>query len=94
MVHAASSSDSADSYDRDDAWRFRREWNAAIDSYSEATRQNGQLEFALNAFQATLSIMEAEANMVRAQLAESDARVACKIFNISGSFDASILPIF
>ena len=82
MVQVASSSNSADSYNRDDVRCFRREWNVVVDRYSEATRRNGQLEFALNAFQATLSIMEAEANMVWAQLAESDARVAGKIFNI------------
>jgi len=28
---------------------FCREWNAAIDRYSEATKQNGQLEFAFEA---------------------------------------------
>jgi len=41
--------DSPNSYNGDDAWRFRHEWNAAIDRYSEATKQNGQLEFAFEA---------------------------------------------
>jgi hypothetical protein len=49
MAQAASSSDSADSYNGDDARRFSCEWNAAIDCYSEATKQNEQLEFALEA---------------------------------------------
>jgi hypothetical protein len=38
--------------------------------------------------------MEVEANMARAQLVESDAGVAGKIFNIPVSFDVPILPIF
>ena len=55
-----------DSYDGDDVRRFRREWNAAVNCYSEATRCNGQLELALNASQDALSTAEAEANVVRA----------------------------
>ena len=90
MVPVASSSDSVDSYDGDDARRFHHEWNAAVNHYSETTWHNAQLEFALNASQVALSAMEAEANMVLAQLAESDARVVGKIFNIQFSFDASI----
>ena len=84
MAQAASSSDSIDSYDGDDARCFHREWNAEVDCYSEATQRNGQLEFALNASQATLSAMEAEANVAQAQLAELDARVAGKIFSHRG----------
>jgi hypothetical protein len=49
------------------------------------------LEFALNSSQAALFATEAEENVARAQLAESDIRVAGKIFNILVSFDASIL---
>ena len=47
--------------------------------YSEATRENGQLESHLEASQATLLTIEEEANVVRAQLAESDAMVASKM---------------
>ena len=65
-----------------------------IDRYSEATRLNGQLEFALNASQAALSVLEVEVNVVRAQLAESDTKVTGKIINVPVSFDASILLIF
>jgi hypothetical protein len=65
-----------------------------VHCYSKATRHNGQLEFALNACKAALPAVEAEANVARAQLAKSDARVADKIFNIPASFDAPILPIF
>jgi hypothetical protein len=35
-----------------------------------------------------------EVNVVRAQLAESDARVTDKVFNVLVSFDASILLVF
>jgi hypothetical protein len=49
------------------------------------------LEFALNASQVALSAAEEEANVARVQLAEFDARVAGKIFNILVSFDAPIL---
>jgi hypothetical protein len=80
MVLVASSSDSADSYNGDDAQRFRREWNAAIDHYSKATKQNGQLEFALEASQVAFSAAETEASTIQAQLAESDARVVDKFF--------------
>ena len=85
----ASSSDSVDSYDGDDAQRFCHKWNVAVDRYSEATRCNGQLEFAVNASQAA-----SQANVAQAQLAESDARVTGKIFNMLISFDAPILLIF
>ena len=94
MAQAASSSDSVGSYDGDNARRFCREWNVAVDRYSEATWRNGQLEFTLNTSQSALSATKAEANMARAQLMESDARVADKIFNILVSFDAPILLIF
>jgi hypothetical protein len=93
-TQAASSSDFANSYKGDDARRFHHEWNATINHYSEATRHNGQLKFALNASQAALSAAEGEANMVRVQLAESDARVASKTFKASAFFVASTLPIF
>jgi hypothetical protein len=80
VAQVASSSDSANSYNGDEARRFRHEWNAAVDHYFEATQRNRQLEFALNASQSALSAVEAEANVVRAPLVESDAKVVGKIF--------------
>lgn len=94
MAWAGSSFDSADSYNGDGARLFCHEWIAAVSRYSEVTRQNGQLEFALNTSQATLSAVEGEENVVRAQLVESDARVVGKIFKVSAFFIASTLPIF
>ena len=43
----ASSSDSSDSYNDDDAQHFLQEWRAAQNRYSEVTRENGQLEICL-----------------------------------------------
>ena len=83
MERAGSSSDSADSYNGDNARRFHHEWNTAVDRYSKATRQNGPLEFSLNTSQATLSAVKVEANVVQAQLVESDARVVGKTFKKS-----------
>ena len=37
----ASSSDSSDSYNGDDARRFLQEWRAAQNRYSEVTQENG-----------------------------------------------------
>ena len=73
-----SSSDSFGSYNSDDAWCFLQEWRAAKDRYSEATRENSQLERRLEASQATLLAIEEEANATRVRLAESDAMVAGK----------------
>ena len=67
--------DSSDSYTGDDARRFLQEWKAAKDHYSEATRENGQLESHLKASQATLLAAEEETNAARARLAEFDAMV-------------------
>ena len=75
----ASSSDSSDSYNGDDARRFLQEWRAAKDRYSEATRENGQLEIRLGASQATLLGAEEEASAAQSRLAESDAMVAGKM---------------
>lgn len=79
---AGSPDDSPDSYNGDDARRFHHGWYVAIDRYFEATKQNRQLEFALEAFQVTFSAAEVEANVIWAQLAESDARVIGKFFVI------------
>ena len=75
----ASSSDSFDSYNGDDARRFLREWRAAQDRYSEATQENGQLEIHLGVSQAALHATEEEASAARARLAKSDAMVVGKM---------------
>ena len=74
-----SSSDSSNSYNSNDARRFLWEWRAAQDLYSEATRENGQLEIHLGVSQAALHIVEEEASATRAWLAKSDAMVAGKM---------------
>jgi len=43
----ASSWDSSDSYNGDDAWRYLHEWRMAQNRYSKATWENGQLEIRL-----------------------------------------------
>ena len=86
----ASSSGSSNSYDGDDARSFFREWRAAEDRYSEAIRNNGQLETRLGVFQAALNAAEEEASIVRARLAESDAAVAGKTRSMNVSIMVSI----
>ena len=71
--------DSSDSYNGDDARHFLRGWRAAQDRYSEATRENSQLEIHLGASQAALLAAEEEASAAWARLAESDAMVAGKM---------------
>ena len=83
----ASSLDSSDSYNGDDAWRYLHEWRMAQDRYIEVTWENGQLEICLRVSQATLHIAEEEASTVRARLTESDAAVIGKM----NFRDASIL---
>ena len=83
----ASSSDSSNSYNGDDARRFFQECRAVEDRYSEAIQKNSQLEIHLGVFQAALNVAEEEASAIRAWLAESDAMVASK----ASSMDASIL---
>ena len=51
----------------------------AQNRYSEATRENGQLEIHLGASQAALHAAKEEASAVRAWLAESDAMVTGKM---------------
>ena len=60
----ASSSDSSNSYNSDDARCFFREWRAAKDRYSEAIWKNGQLEIRLGVFQAALNTAEEDASAV------------------------------
>ena len=83
---SASSSDSSDSYNGDDARRYLHEWRMAQNRYSEATWENGQLEIHLGVSQATLHADEEEASTVRAWLAESDVMVVGKTNSINTSF--------
>ena len=82
----ASSSDSFDSYNGDDARRYLHEWRMPQNRYSEVTWENGQLEIHLGVSQAALHMAEEEASTVRARLAESDAMVAGKINSRNTSF--------
>ena len=75
----ASSSDSSDSYNGDDARCYLHEWRMGQNRYSEATWENGQLEIRLEVSQAALRVAEEEAITIRARLAESDAMVASKM---------------
>ena len=86
----ASSSGSSNSYDGDDARCFFREWRAAEDRYSEAIRNNGQLEIRLGVLQATLNAMEEETNAVRAWLAESNTAVVGKMSSMNVFIPASV----
>ena len=89
----ASSSDSSNSYNDDDARRFFREWRAAEDRYSEAIRKNGQFEIHLGVFQAALNAAEEEASAVQGRLAESDATVAGKMSSMNASILVSTIFI-
>ena len=60
----ASSSDSSNSYNGDDARCFFREWRAVEDRYFEAIRKNSQLEIRLGVFQAALNATEEEASAI------------------------------
>ena len=82
----ASSLDSSDSYNGDDARRYLHEWRMAQNRYSDATWENGQLEIHLEVSQAALHTTEEEASTIRAWLAESDAMVAGKINSRNASF--------
>ena len=62
----ASSSNSSDSYNGDDARRYLHEWRMVQNRYSEATWENGQLEIRLGVSQAALHAAEEEASAVRA----------------------------
>jgi len=81
----ASSSDSSNSYNSDDARCFFREWRAAKDRYSEAIQKNSQLEIHLGVFQVALNAAGEEASVVRAWMAESNAAVAGKMISMSAS---------
>ena len=61
---SASSSDSSNSYNGDDAWCYLHEWRMAQNRYSEATWENDQLEIRLRVSQAALHASEEEASAV------------------------------
>jgi len=82
----ASSSDSFDSYNGDDARCYLHEWRMAQNRYSEVTWENDQLEIHRGISQATLHMAEEEASAVQAWLAESDAMVAGKTNSRNTSF--------
>ena len=82
----ASSLDSSDSYNGDDARRYLHEWRMAQNRYSEVTWENDQLEIRLGVSQAALHAAEEEASAVRVRLAESDAMVAGKTNSRNTSF--------
>ena len=65
----ASSSDSSDSYNGDDARRYLHEWRMAQNHYSEVTWETSQLEICLRVSQAALHAAEEEASAVRVRLA-------------------------
>ena len=95
----ASSLDSSDSYNGDDARRFLREWRAAQNRYSEVTQENGLLEICLEASQATLHAAEEEACAIRARLVESNTTVTGKtsfrdIFILISTVFILIVPPF
>ena len=86
----ASSLDSSNSYNGNDAWRFFREWRAAEDCYSKVILNNGQLEIRLGVLQAALNVVEEETKAIRVRLAESDAMVAGKMSSMNVSILVSI----
>lgn len=75
----ASSSDSSNLYNGDDARCYLHEQNEAMGHHWEATRKTKCLEATLHASQIALVTMEGESSAAREQLVESDARVAGKI---------------
>ena len=62
----ASSSDSSDSYNGDDAWLYLHEWRMAQNRYFKVTWENGQLEIHLGVSQAALHVAKEEASAIRA----------------------------
>ena len=82
----ASSSDSSDSYNGDDARCFLREWRTAQNRYFEVTRENGQVKIYLGVSQAALHAAEEEANAIRAWLAKSYAMVVGNMNSRNASF--------
>ena len=82
----ASSSDSFDSYNGNDARCYLHEWRMAQNRYSEVTWETGQLEIHLGVSHAALHVAEEEASAVRAWLAESEAMAMGKMNSRNASF--------
>ena len=87
----ASSVDSTDSYNGDDAWHFLHEWDKALGRHWEATQETKRLEAALAASQAALAVVEGRSNTARVRLAESDARVIGRILRSNSVPSSSCL---
>ena len=77
---SATSSNSFDSYNEDDARHYLHERHEALGRCWEVAQETEHLEAALIASQTALATVEGESGAARARLAESDARVAGKIF--------------
>ena len=60
----ATSSDSSDTYNGDDAWHYLHEWRMAQNRYSKVTWENGQLEICLGVSQAALHMAKEGASIV------------------------------
>ena len=75
MAPAASSIDSTDSYNGDDARHYLYELDEALGHHWEVTQETEHLEAALAASQTALAIVEGESSAARARLADSNARV-------------------
>ena len=64
MAPIASSIDSMDSYNGDDAWYYIHEWDEELGHHWEATQETKRLEATLTAFQTTLTAVEGESSHV------------------------------
>jgi hypothetical protein len=89
---SASSSDPSNSYTGDDVRRYLHEQDEALGRCWEAAWETECLEAALTTSQTALTTVEGESSAARAWLAESDARVAGRIFR-SNSVSSSSCPI-
>jgi hypothetical protein len=79
-VSASSFGNSSDSYNKDNAHHYLHGQNEALGRCREAAQETERLEAALIASQTAVATVEGESSVARAWLAESNARVTCKIF--------------
>ena len=75
----ASSTDSSNSYNGDDAQRYVHEWDEVLGRHWEATQETERLEATLAASQTAFAIVEGESSAVWVRLAVFDARVVGRI---------------
>ena len=75
----ASSIDSANSHNGDDARCYLHEWDEVLGRHWEATQETEHLETALATSQTILTAVEGESTAVWVRLVDSDARVAGRI---------------